>query len=338
MRGLIFSLAVLCFSTALNAFEVEDHAVFGSDQSTRVLRILSTADISFFEPMIQSYLTANADVQIDYTVASSTEVMRALLSEEQAFDLAISSAMDLQTKLANDGIALPHTSDTAQDLPDWAVWNDMVFAFTQEPAAFVISNEAFADLPVPENRQELINTLRQHPDTFTGRVGTYDIRASGAGYLFATQDARASDTYWRLTEVMGTLDPKLYCCTSHMIDDVVSGELAIVYNVLASYAEQREDSDAFTIILPSDFSIVMLRTMLIPRSSENPELGAEFLDFVLAQTFPDGHSPLLRSNVLGQANENSLYRIALGPGLLVYLDQFKNRSFIAEWESSILQD
>lgn len=338
MRNLVLSLGLICFSTLAHAFEIEDRAVFGPDSSDQVLRIISTADISFFEPMIQSYLADNDGVRVDYTVASSSEVMRAVLNEQQPFDLAISSAMDLQTKLANDGMALPHASDLTQGLPNWAVWNEMVFAFTQEPAAFVISNAAFADLPVPENRQELINTLRQNPEIFEGRVGTYDIRSSGSGYLFATQDARASDTYWRLTEVMGTLDPQLYCCTSSMIDDVVSGDLAIVYNVLASYAEQREDSDAFTIILPSDFSIVMLRTMLIPTTSKNPELAAEFLDFVLAQTFPDGNSPLLRSNVLDTASEESLHRIALGPGLLVYLDQFKSRNFIAEWESSILQE
>ncbi|NQY61803.1 ABC transporter substrate-binding protein, partial [Cognatishimia sp.] len=209
---------------------------------------------------------------------------------------------------------------------------------TQEPAAFVISNKAFEGLAQPKDRQDLINTLRQNPDIFASRVGTYDIRQSGAGYLFATQDARASDTYWRLTEVMGALDPKLYCCTSNMIDAVVSGELAIAYNVLASYAEKRADSDAFTIILPSDFSIVMLRTMLIPTTSTNPDLAEAFLDFVLGQTFPKGTSPLLQSEMLAEANENALHRIALGPGLLVYLDQFKNKSFIREWERAILQE
>ena len=162
--------------------------------------------------------------------------------------------MDLQTKLANDGLAQRHSSGQTQDLPDWAVWNDMVFAFTQEPAAFVVSNAAFAGLPLPANRQELINTLRQNPEIFEGRVGTYDIRVSGSGYLFATQDARTSDTYWRLTEVMGTLDPELYCCTSDMIEDVANGKLAIAYNVLASYAEQSPPEDAFTIVLPSDFA------------------------------------------------------------------------------------
>jgi iron(III) transport system substrate-binding protein len=338
VRHLILSLGLTVCAGVLNAFEIEDQAFFGDPDARRVLRILSTADISFFEPMVLSYLEENPNVAVDYTVASSTDVMEAIYEEQTSFDLAISSAMDLQTKLANDGLARVHSSNLTEGLPDWAVWNNMVFAFTQEPAGFVISNKAFEGLDLPKDRQDLINTLRQNPDIFASRVGTYDIRQSGAGYLFATHDARASDTYWRLTEVMGALDPKLYCCTSNMIDAVVRGELAIAYNVLASYAEKRADSDAFTIILPSDFSIVMLRTMLIPTTSTNPDLAGAFLDFVLGQTFPKGTSPLLQSEMLAQANENALHRIALGPGLLVYLDQFKNKSFIREWESAILQE
>ena len=338
MRNHFLSFALIWIAGFAGAFEVEDHAVYGDPDRDQVLRIISTADIAFFEPMILAYRESQPDVAVDYTVASSSELMRALFEEERSFDLAISSAMDLQTKLANDGRALRHSSAQTQDLPDWAVWNDMVFAFTQEPAAFVVSNQAFAGLPLPENRQELINMLRQNPEVFQGRVGTYDIRTSGAGYLFATQDARTSDTYWRLTEVMGALDPKLYCCTADMIEDVATGKLAIAYNVLASYAEQSAQSDDFTIILPSDFAIVMLRSMLIPTTSQAPERAAGFLDFVLAQTFPRGNSPLLQSSALAMASEEALHRIQLGPGLLVYLDQFKNRNFIAEWESAILQD
>ena len=40
-----------------------------------------------------------------------------------------------------------HTSPATQDLPDWVVWNDMVYAFTQEPAGFVISNALLRGSP-----------------------------------------------------------------------------------------------------------------------------------------------------------------------------------------------
>ena len=35
---------------------------------------------------------------------------------------------------------------------------------------------------------------------------------------------------------MGQLETNLYCCSSDMIDDVVSGNIDIAYNVLGSYA------------------------------------------------------------------------------------------------------
>jgi len=112
----------------------------------------------------------------------------------------------------------------------------------------------------------------------------------------------------------------------------------VAYNVLASYAEKSPYKDKFTIILPSDFSVVMLRTMLIPNTSSNPELAADFLDFVLSQTYSSGVSPLLKTQSLGKAEQSTLYRISMGPGLLVYLDYFKKKNFIAEWENAIVQN
>lgn len=338
MRYIILSVIAWICASVTSAFEIEDRAVFGNGSDTATIKIISTADINYLKPLIEAFREFRPNVAVDYTVASSTQVMDAIARENHSFDIVISSAMDLQTKLANDGFAQKHASLATQNLPDWAVWNDMVYAFTQEPAGFVISNALFNGLPIPQNRQQLITTLRQNPDRFRGRVGTYDIRKSGAGYLFATQDARASDTYWRLTEVMGTLDPTLYCCASEMIDDVVNGDLAVAYNVLASYAEKSPNQDKFTIILPSDFSIVMLRTLLIPKTSQNSALAADFLDFVLEQTYPSGVSPLLRTKSLGAAEQSTLYRISMGPGLLVYLDHFKKKNFIDEWENAIVQD
>lgn len=59
----------------------------------------------------------------------------------------------------------------------------------QEPATIVINKAAFDGLDIPQSRQELILGLCDHPKRFQGRVGIYDLRISGLGYLFATQDA-----------------------------------------------------------------------------------------------------------------------------------------------------
>ena len=202
----------------------------------------------------------------------------------------------------------------------------------------VLSNKIFEGLDLPNTRQELLSLLPQHPERFDGKVGTYDVRQSGLGYLFATQDARTSETYWRLSEVMGLLNVKLYTSSATMIDAVVTGELAIAYNVLGSYAMNRADKTAFTIILPSDFTTVMLRTALIPVTAKRTDLAGRFIDHLIARTNEAGPSLLQLGSADEQVDENSLRRIRLGPGLLVYLDKFKNRSFVNEWESAILQE
>ncbi len=326
-----------CVGGLSSALEIEDRALFGPPDASQTLRIISTADIGFFEPMIQSYLARNPDTAIDYIVASSTQLTEAIRDEEERFDIAISSAMDLQTKLANDGLAIQHSSTATRDLPEWASWNDMLFAFTEEPATIVVSKELFEGQDPPQTRRDLIEMIRNAPERFRGRIGTYDVRRSGLGYLFATQDSRTSDTFWRLAEVLGAHDVVLYCCSSEMIDAVKTGELLLAYNVLGSYVAGRDDSSDFEIILPTDYTTVMLRTALIPTNANAPALSAAFIDHLMTQSFGAEAQPLVDPS-LGQAvNSASLNRIAIGPGLLVYLDQLKRIAFLSEWDNAILQ-
>ena len=48
-----------------------------------------------------------------------------------------------------------------------------------------------------------------------------------------------------------------------MIEDVKSGELALAYNVLGSYADAQSESNV-EIVLLEDYTSVMMRTALIP--------------------------------------------------------------------------
>ena len=337
MRYVYITLFLIFVPLKAFSLEIENSKFFGKNDAEVKIQILSTADIEFFAPMINSFLEEHPKFAINYIVASSTESFKEIKNGNHKFDLVISSAMDLQTKLVNDGFAVTHFPKINNTIPDWSTWNNRVFAFTQEPAAIVISNEIFKNLPKPKNRQEIISLLRNNSSIFKERLGTYDVRTSGLGYLFATQDARASETYWRLTEVMGSLNTKLYCCSSDMIDAVESGELALAYNVLGSYALGRE-SDKFTIILPEDSTTVMLRSIFITVNAKHPNEAGIFIDHLLRKTYIEKSSPISSSEILTSKTNSDLNRIRLGTGLLVYLDQLKYQSFIREWENSILQN
>ncbi len=325
-----------------SAFEIEGNHIYPAPNGNLTIKIISTADINVFEPIILAFQRAHPTINVDYVIASSTELMKALYEEGGEFDLAISSAMDLQTKLANDGFAQTYSSNATDTLPDWAKWRNQVFAFTQEPAVVVISKAAFEGIDPPKTREDLISLLRDNPDKFEKRIGTYDVRVSGAGYLFATQDSRNSDSYWRLTEVMGRLNSRLYRGSGDMIHDVASGQLTLAYNVVGSYAMSRlSDYPGIQIILFDDYVNVMLRTALIPKNASNPTQSGMMIDFLATL---NRRPELVKLTSLppidsAQLQENSAARpIRLGPGLLVFLDRLKKESFLTNWVNSIEQE
>ncbi|MCT8161897.1 ABC transporter substrate-binding protein [Pseudoruegeria sp. SHC-113] len=326
----------------LGAFEIEEQRRFPAPGAqVAELSVISTADTDLFAPLILSFQTQNPGVAVDYAAASSGEINKAITGGA-AFDIAISSAMDLQTKLANDGFARAHRSAATERVPEGANWRDTLFAFTQEPATIVVNPAHFEGLEIPRTRQALITLLRENQERFRGRIGTYDVRQSGLGYLFATQDSRASEGFWRLAEVMGGLKARLYCCSSDMIEDVASGRIAIAYNVLGSYAAARADlADRIEIIEPEDFTTVMLRSVLIPSTAEAPEEAGAFVDHLLRAAWGGGGQGAAAGYpfpAIDLSEQTARRPIRMGPGLLVYLDSLKRARFLAEWEDAVLQD
>lgn len=333
---------ILWLSGAAAALELEEDTVFpavGAEQAR--LSVLSTTDTAIFRPVIAAFQAVNPGIVVRYSVAGSREVHAALQDEGAAYDLAISSAMDLQMKLANDGLAAPWRSAPVEALPGWARWQDRLFAFAQEPVVMIVSRSGLGDLPLPRTRRDLIALLRDHPELFKGRIGTYDPVASGAGYLFATQDARLSDSFWRLAEVMGGLSPRLYSSTNEMISDLERGRLILAYNVLGSYATPRfpEGADGL-VIEPEDHTLTLLRTALIPRSAPRPDLGGAFLDFLLGakgQRLVGEEAGLPPIDEAALATRPHLRPIRLDPGLLVYLDALQRQRFLEEWNAALIQ-
>lgn len=323
------------------AFEVEVERRFDATAETAELRIITTTDLELFVPLIEAFQAAQPGVSVLYTVASSTELFSAIADEGSPYDVAISSAMDLQMKLVNDGYGRSHSSPATDTLPAWARWRDQLFAISQEPVVLIVSKKGLEGLTHPENRQQLIAMLRDSPERFRGRIGTYDLRVSGAGYLFATQDVRQSDTFWRLAEVMGSLEPRLYCCSSEMIGDLRSGKIDMAYNVVGSYAAAQLKEDLDGMILPlTDYTHIVLRSALIPISAPSPDLASDFIDFLVGQ---QGRALMRDRTSLDPINREALEEqqhlrpIRLGPGLLVYLDSLKRQNFMRDWTSAVIQ-
>ncbi|NEX47172.1 ABC transporter substrate-binding protein [Pseudotabrizicola algicola] len=340
MRGILFAFGLMLCALPALAFDIEATQDFGPEAPLQRLSVLSTTDTAILEPVITAWLERNPGLGLRYVMASSQEVYRAIAEEGAAFDLVISSAMDLQMKLANDGHALALPADLVAGQPVWARWRDLLVSVAQEPVVLILSDSALrAGEEVPRTRRDLIALLRDNPERFRGRVGTYDPAESGAGYLFAAQDARLSDTFWRLAEVMGRLDARLYCCSVDMIEAVRAGQLLVGYNVLGLYALAGH-SEGLTVVELEDFTLTLLRTGLVPRMAPEPEAAVGFLRYLLSQ---EAQALIARGSGLAAVEAAAFERnphlrpIRLDPGLLANLDPVSRQRFLAEWRAAMEQ-
>ncbi|WP_020593407.1 ABC transporter substrate-binding protein [Kiloniella laminariae] len=315
--------------------------------------IYSSTDVDVFQGVIEDFQTTLPGISVIYHELQSLELYERIQDEsssgQQTADLAISSAMDLQMKLANDGFAQPVELSSAQNMPTWSVWRNEAFGVTFEPSVIIYNKQYFNQHPLPKNRTELLNFLEKRPADIFGRIATYDIERSGLGYLFLAVDAEKYSATWDLVRAMGLNGVKLYSSSSAIIENVSSGKFVLGYNVLGSYALSRmESSPELGILLPEDYTVVFSRIALVPKTARAPALGVVFLDYLLSEhgqsvmvetaklnaIHPDINLPLGQMS-LSDTSRNNMIPIKVGPGLLVYLDQAKRGRIIRKWNSTL---
>lgn len=318
---------------------------------THRLSIAGTTDTRLFEDFITAFQAQNPTTAVAYAEVDSIALYDGFLAGSLPLtpDLLISSASDLQLKLANDGHALAHVSPWIDRLPPWASWRNEVIGFTYEPAVIIYNPSWLPPGTQPRSHLELAEMLEQYPERFRGRIATYDIARSGVGYLLAAQDQQISSQFWRLAAAFGRVGAWLSDSSPAILDRVAAGELAVGYNVLGSYAFARQAAGApIGIIVPDDYVLVLTRTMLIPRNARKPDLARAFVDFALSPAgqsvaagraalgavMPDaqGHWTQERISALGRG---TIQPIALGPVLMVALDPQRRSRFLSTWREIV---
>ncbi|MQQ09670.1 ABC transporter substrate-binding protein [Epibacterium sp. SM1979] len=335
MRNIIL-LIFLAAANLVQAQDWEDRKLFGPSNAQQVLRVLSSTDVVYLDTVLSDFVRTVDGAQIEYLVTGTADINDIIRKDPDAYDVVISSAMDLQVKLTNDGFAKPLRTI---ERPDWMQWRQSLFGFSAEPAAIVVNTAAFKDLGLPRTRQELISLFRAEPDLFRDKIATYDIRRSGLGYFFATQDARASETFWRFTEVIGNLGTRLYCCSGEMITAVAKGDVLVAYNVLGSYAATQALADPrIQVIVPEDFATTMMRTIFVTRNTSRPKLAESFVAHLLEAA--ESREPVDRLQLPpleSEAGRELQKVVPLEPSLMIYLDRLSRKAFTLEWESAIIQ-
>lgn len=317
------------------------------------LVIHGATDLETMRPLIVDFQQVATGITVEFLDYVTNDLFRqaeaACSGTAESGDILLSSAVDQLVRLANDGCAQSHRSAETLSVPAWANWRNEVFGFTFEPVVFVYDRRAVPAADVPKSHDDLADLLRRKPDFFSGRIGTYDIEASGVGYLLAFYDARHAPTaFGRLIEGLSRIETITRCCNNEVLEEIASGRVHLAYNVLGSYAYRsaRENPD-LGIVVPNDYTLVLARGAMIPSGAPRPQLGKAFLDYLLSPRgrqvarekaffFSEGEG--LPPGVEGPAAfmETGIGRpIRIGPALLAAQDESQRSSFIAGWKHLI---
>lgn len=317
------------------------------------LTIYSTTDKEVFRPVIADFNNIYPRIKVTYFELEASELNDRFVNEERdgkrTADLLLSSAMDLQVKLVNDGYGMPHRSADGAQLPAWARWRDEAFGITFEPAVMVFNTGLISGQITPKSRSELVNSIKSDPGFWNGRIGTYDIERSSVGYLLASEDARQNSDFGLMLETLGGTHLKRYNTTSDLLNALESGKLALGYNLLGSYARTRIEAGApLQIVYPEDYTLSVSRTAMISRSAPHPREAHVFLEYLLSLRGQrvltvKGRLSAVRPEIEGEYSRIALSErqigpfrpIALGPGLLAYRDQQKYERLIESWRRSL---
>ncbi|WP_246164933.1 sensor histidine kinase [Pigmentiphaga aceris] len=312
----------------------------------RTVSVAGPTDTVVFTEIARQFQRSWPDVTVVYRELNGFELYREVIAGKlPSVDVLVSSSIDLQVRLANDGYALPHVSRHAEGVPAWARWRTEVFGFTFEPIVIVYNPKRFTPDTVPHSRQALLNLLETQLPVLDNRVGSYDIATSGLAYLLASQDAVVSSNFWGLANALGRAHVHLHSTAAAILDEIESGELDLAYNVLGSYALAREAAGRpIAVAMPQDYVAVLSRSALILRTAPTPEMGRAFVDWLLS---PAGQETMAGPAALGSIVPGTSGRwtseslmagphgivqpIVFGSALLVGLDQQRHARFVKNW-------
>lgn len=354
MKRMIAALCLAAAAPLAAPLAAQEMTRFPAANETESLAIHAATDLYALKPLIEDFQKQSPDttiVVLEYVTNDLFKAAEAACASGEALgDIYLSSAVDQLVKLANDGCAQRVSTPNQASLPRWANWRDEVFGFTYEPIVMVYNRDLVPAAEVPRTHVELAELLRQKAETYAGKVGTYDIRLSGIGYLLAFNDSRqTTTTYGRLLESLGRARVVLRCCTAEILEEIVQGRLLIGYNMLASYAYEHVRQGApLGIVMPADYTLVLSRGAMVPKEAQRPDVASRFLDYLVSRrgqevaaskSFFFGNDGAAPPNIEGPdvATSGVARPITIGPTLLAVQDAARRKRFLEDWTNSMVQ-
>ena len=201
--------------------------------SARVLTIAGPTDTPVVAPLIQGFQSQRPDVNVVYREMGSRELYEAMIAGElKDVDVLMSSAADLQIRLANDGYAQRCLALRRQAAVVGGLAQRGLRLHLRARRRHRLQPQTLHRGHGAAIAPGLLRALERDKDKLHGRVGTYDISASSVGYLMAEQDELVSSNFWGLANAFGQVGVRLAATSAEILDAIERDELDLGYNML----------------------------------------------------------------------------------------------------------
>src|SRR3954463_3117306 len=165
------------------SYPAEYKATLAAAEKEGRVVVYSNTEQFAVNPVLEAFQAAFPKIKLDYVELKSSELYNRFVSEASAgalqADLIWSSSMDLQFKLLEEGFAQAYASPEKPALPAWAVYKDLGYGTTFEPAAFIYNKRALQEAAIPKTPAALAKSLSDNAASLQGKVGAYDPQKSG---------------------------------------------------------------------------------------------------------------------------------------------------------------
>lgn len=353
------TLATMTALTPARAQDVEVPDYYPDDYAALIEAAKGEGSISVYGVMnsfqaeaLHEAFTEKFGIEVVYndlgTVGTFNRVISEAAAGQMGGDVVQSSALEMQMQLVSEGgHAATYHSPESDQLPEWANYEDMLYAITLEPVAMIYNTNALSADEIPATRPELISFLNENQEMLQGKVAAYDPQKSGTGFMIHTNDIRETDNFWDFAEALGANDLSTYSSSGAIKESVVSGENILAVNIPGSYGlAWAEESPNLGVAFGEDYTAAFSRTAFITKEAPHPNAAKVYLDFVLSQ---DGQSAIaaaglpsprtdvetgLNITTLNERVGGNLRPIAINEGLLEYMEPTARVEFFRQWNEA----
>jgi len=269
-------------------------------------------------------------------------------SNARTGDMVITSGYDAWPEFMDKGNVADYTSPEDGNVPEWSKLAPSVYTFSSDPM-LIIYNKQLVSNP-PTSMADLAALVAAEPDTYKGKVTTYDVLTNATGFAINWfWLKKAGEPGWETLGTIGQATPTRQSSAGNMANSVISGEALAGYFVsaISVFSKFPEAEPVLGWDYIHDGQPILVRGMAITTAAKAPNSAKLLMDFVLSGegqiAVSQGGLTAYREDIASQAKSHLNTIIdAVGADNMVFFnldpdltDQAKKEAFLQRWDTTV---